>query len=94
MRRGPDTDRAGLELAVGRGRRPCNCLPRPREKLGPLLPAGLGFQVQLAWTPGRGWTGSTFKEKVSVEALGPQDCLFLCLLRLQLPARLLFKVQF
>ena len=46
MRRGPDTDRAGLELAVGRGRRPCNCLPRPREKLGPLLPAGLGFQEQ------------------------------------------------
>lgn len=44
--------------------------------------------MRLAWTPGRGWTGSTFKEKVSVEALGPRDCLFLCLLQLQLPAPL------
>ena len=46
MTRGPDTDRARLELAVEPGRRPCNCLARPWDKLGPLPTAGLGFQEQ------------------------------------------------
>lgn len=55
------------------------CLVVCRMEMNSILLYGVSGTLdvmQLVWTLGRGWAGSTFKEKVSVGALGPRDWLF------------------